>query len=75
MLPLSPAMRRLLLELLRLGYAPDDAQANLGDAPDAAVAWQVQSMLDDYADYAALRHANDDQNDPANDNCDLDEAA
>lgn len=74
MLPLSPAMRRLLLELLSLGYAPDDAQANLAGAPDAAIAWQVQSMLDDYADYAAFP-ANDDQVAHANDNLDLDEAA
>jgi hypothetical protein len=74
MLPLSPAMRRLLLELLSLGYAPGDAQANLAAAPDAAVAWQVQSMLDDFADYQALLIANDDLI-PANDNLDLDEAA
>lgn len=75
MLPLSPAMRRLLLELLSLGYAPDDAQANLGRVPDAAIAWQCQSMLDDYADHAALRAANDDAMAPANDNIDMDEAA
>lgn len=73
MLPLSPAMRRLLLDLLSLGYEPDDAQANLRHAPDAAIAWQVQSMLDDYADYAA-RLANDDHA-PANDNTDLGETA
>jgi len=74
MLPLSPAMRRLLLDLLRLGYAPDDAQANLAHAPDAAVAWQVQSMLDDYADFSAFLVANDNEA-PINDNAELGEIA
>lgn len=74
MLPLSPAMRRLLLELLSLGYEPEDKQANLHDAPDAAIAWQVQSMLDDYADYQALLVANDNQA-PVNDNAELGEIA
>jgi hypothetical protein len=51
--PLPAGMRPLLLALLSLGYDAGDAQARLGNAPDSAIAWQVQSMLDDYADYAA----------------------
>ncbi len=53
-LPLPAAMRRLLLELLSHGYPADAAQANLRDAADGAIAWQVQSMLDDYADVRAF---------------------
>lgn len=55
-LPLPAPMRRLLLDLLSLGYPAGAAQANLGTAPDGAVAWQVQSMLDDYADHSAFAH-------------------
>ncbi len=52
--PKMPAgMRAHLLAILALGYQPGAAQTRLGNAPDAAIAWQVQSMLDDYADPAA----------------------
>ncbi len=46
---LRPGMRPLLLELLRLAYPAHAAQARMSNAPDGAVAWQVQSMLDDFA--------------------------
>ncbi len=51
--PLPTGARALLLGFLALVYSPGDAQARLGNAPDAAIAWQVQSALDDFADYAA----------------------
>jgi hypothetical protein len=51
-LPLPFGMRAPLLQLLSLGYPAGAAQTRLDNAPDAAIAWQVQSMLDDYADYA-----------------------
>lgn len=50
---LPAAMRRLLLDALTLGYPLGAAQSRLDNAPDAAVAWQTQSMLDDYADFDA----------------------
>jgi hypothetical protein len=52
-LPLPAGMRAHLLAALALGYPAAAAQARLSNAPDAAIAWQVQSMLGDYADYAA----------------------
>jgi hypothetical protein len=52
-LPLPKGMRPLLLDILAIGYPGDYAQARLSNAPDAAIAWQVQSMLDDYADFSA----------------------
>ena len=53
--PLPPGMRARLLEILAIGYACNCSQTRLGNAPDAAIAWQVQSMLDDFADYEAKR--------------------
>jgi hypothetical protein len=52
-LPLPAGMRDLLLQILALGYPAGYAQTRLSNAPDAAIAWQVQSCLDDYADHAA----------------------
>jgi len=49
-LPLPTGMRPLLLDLLSKGYPSGALQTLLGNAPDAVVAWQVQSLLDDYAD-------------------------
>jgi hypothetical protein len=51
--PLPDGMRAKLLEILALAYPPGAAQARLAAAPDAAIAWQTQSMLDDFADAAA----------------------
>jgi hypothetical protein len=48
--PLPTGMRDRLLAILELGYPANAPQARLGNAPDAAIAWQVQSMLDEYAD-------------------------
>lgn len=48
---LLPGMRPLLLELLRLAYPAGAAQTRLSNATDGAVAWQVQSCLDDFASY------------------------
>ena len=53
--PLPPGMRARLLEILAIGYACNCSQTRLGNAPDSAIAWQVQSMLDDYSDYGARR--------------------
>ena len=50
--PLPPKMRSLLLQVLDLGYLAGAPQTLLSNAPDGAVAWQVQSMLDGYAEYA-----------------------
>lgn len=52
---LRPGMRPLLLELLRIAYPAAAPQARLSNAPDGAVAWMTQSMLDDHADYDALK--------------------
>jgi hypothetical protein len=53
-LPLPHGMRALLLDVLALAYPAGAAQARLHNAPDAAVAWQVQSMLDDHASHETL---------------------
>ena len=53
--PLPAKMRSLLLQVLDLGYRPGSPQTLLSNAPDGAIAWQVQSMLDEYADYAERR--------------------
>ena len=52
-LPLPKGGRELLLSFLSLAYPPQFAQARLHGAPDAAIAWQVQSCLDEFADYRA----------------------
>jgi hypothetical protein len=54
-LPLPIGMRALLLAILTAGYPSGAAQTRLSNAPDGAIAWQCQSMLDDYADHDALR--------------------
>jgi hypothetical protein len=51
--PLPAGMRAHLLAILDLGYPAGFPQTRLSNAPDGAIAWQVQSMLDDYSDYAA----------------------
>ncbi len=56
-LPLPAGARELLLQLLDIGYRAGMPQTRLRNAPDAAIAWQVQSMLDDYADHAAVEEA------------------
>jgi hypothetical protein len=48
--PLPPGVRPLLLDILARCYPANAAQTRLGNAPDAAIAWQVQSCLDDYSD-------------------------
>jgi hypothetical protein len=53
-IPLPVGMRALLLDALDLGYPHGAAQRGLGNASDAAIAWQCQSMLDDYADATSL---------------------
>jgi hypothetical protein len=57
--PLPTGMRAHLLAILDLGYPSDAQQTRLGTAPDAAIAWMAQSMLDDYADYAAFANDNE----------------
>jgi hypothetical protein len=52
--PLPQGMRRHLLAILKLGYHNGAAQRRLGNASDAALAWQCQSMLDDYSDATSL---------------------
>ena len=54
-LPLPTGMRAKLLECLTLAYPAGAPQTRLSNAPDAAVAWMAQSMLDDFADYSALQ--------------------
>jgi hypothetical protein len=76
-LPLPAGTRRMLLDFLAACYEPTDAQARLANAPDAAIAWQAQSALDDFADFQALaayQAANDDFA-PANDNAAFGEVA
>lgn len=41
-------LRNVLLAALALAYPADAAQAHMDNSPDAAIAWQVQSMLDDH---------------------------
>lgn len=55
--PLPTGARELLLRFLDLAYQdwPGCAQTNLHNAPDAAIAWQVQSALDDFADHTQLQ--------------------
>jgi hypothetical protein len=53
MLPLPSGMRSHLLAILAIRYPANFPQTRLGNAPNAAIAWQVQSMLDDYADAGA----------------------
>lgn len=48
---MPPGLRTLLLNVLALGYPAEAAQAHLGNTSDGRIAWQVQGMLDDYADY------------------------
>jgi hypothetical protein len=62
--PLPHGMRDLLLNLLTLAYPKGAPQTRLSDAPDGTIAWQVQSMLDDFADADCRRAA------AANDNSD-----
>jgi hypothetical protein len=50
--PLPAGVRVHLLAILALGYPAGARQTQLGNAPDAVIAWQAQSMLDDYAAYA-----------------------
>lgn len=51
--------RELLLRFLDLAYQewPHCAQTNLHNAPDGAIAWQVQSALDDFADFSSFKEA------------------
>jgi hypothetical protein len=58
-LPLPEGMRAKLLDILAIGYPGDYAQNRLSNAPDAAIAWQAQSMLEDYSSYEAREAAND----------------
>lgn len=51
LLPLPAGMRGLLLDVLAVGYPVGAAQTRMGNASDSAIAWQVQSMLDDHADF------------------------
>ena len=44
-------LRAALLVALALAYPADAAQAHMDNAPDRAIAWQVQSMLDDFVAY------------------------
>jgi hypothetical protein len=48
--PLPAGMRDLLLGVLAIAYPDGAAQRRLSNAEDSAVAWQVQSALDDYSD-------------------------
>lgn len=52
--PLPAGMRSALLHVLAIAYPKNAAQRRLGNAPDAAIAWTVQSALDDFADFTAL---------------------
>jgi hypothetical protein len=52
--PLPAGMRDLLLAILALAYPAGYAQTRLHNQHDAAIAWQVQSCLDEYADYSAF---------------------
>jgi hypothetical protein len=54
-LPLPIGMRTLLLAVLTAGYPSGAAQTRLSNASDGAIAWQCQSMLDDYSDHGALQ--------------------
>lgn len=51
---MSPELRAALLRVLDLGYPEGSAQRTLDGEPDGAIAWQVQSLLDDYADYTQM---------------------
>jgi len=53
-LPLPAGMRGLLLSILDLAYPNGAAQRRLSNAPDSAIAFQVQSTLDDYSDATSL---------------------
>lgn len=48
---LPNGMREVLLQVLAIGYPPNTPQTRLSNAPDSIIAWQVQSMLDDFAAY------------------------
>lgn len=74
-LPLPAGTRRLLLDFLAAVYPPNAAQTRLGNQPDAAIAWQVMSALDDFADYSAFVVAANDDFAAANDNVLLRDAA
>lgn len=53
--PMSPDLRAALLRVLDLGGYPEgSAQRQLHDQPDGAIAWQVQSLLDDWSDYTQV---------------------
>ena len=53
--PLPAGMRKLLLDVLALAYPAGAPQTRLSNAPDGAIAWQCQSMLDDFADHTVLQ--------------------
>jgi hypothetical protein len=53
-IPLPHGMRALLLDVLDLAYPNGAAQRRLGNAPDSAIAFQVQSALDDFSDATSL---------------------
>lgn len=74
-LPLPTGARRLLLDFLAAVYPANSAQARLSNQPDGAIAWQVQSALDDHADYSAFVVAANDDFAAANDNVLLRDAA
>lgn len=67
-LPLPTGTRRLLLDFLAAVYPAHSAQTRLGNQPDAAIAWQAQSALDDFADHAAFVVAANDNFGAVNDN-------
>jgi hypothetical protein len=52
--PLPSGARPLLLALLDLAYPGGSPQRQLQDAPDGAIAWQVQSLLDDFSDHQQM---------------------
>lgn len=56
-LPLPTGTRDLLLAFLAAVYPANSAQTRLGNAPDGAIAWQVQSALDDFSDFSAFTEA------------------
>jgi hypothetical protein len=74
-LPLPSGTRRLLLDFLAAVYPAGCAQARLTGQPDAAIAWQVQSALDDFADFSAFVAAANDDFATSNDNATMEEAA
>lgn len=51
---LPAGARDHLLAFLAAVYPANTPQTRLSNAPDAAIAWQCQSALDDFADHAAL---------------------